>query len=60
MKPTLKSKIKAKGLSIGFLEAEMKLPRNTFYNHVNGSKEMPLQHKPVMVRVLSKYNIKCG
>lgn len=60
MEKTLKQHIKAKGLSIGFLEAEMELPRNTLYNHVNGSKSLPEKHLPKLKKVLRKYKVQCG
>ncbi len=50
-------KIKASGFTIGFLERQMKLPRNTFYNFVNGSKDLPEAHKPAVKKVLEKYEI---
>lgn len=50
-------KIKAAGFTIGFLEAKMGLPRNTFYNFVNGAKPLPEDHKPAVKRILKKYKI---
>jgi len=55
--PTLKQLIKSKGLSIGFLEKEAKLPGNTFYNFVNGSYPLPGKHRAAIKKVLKKYKI---
>lgn len=54
---TLKEAIKERGLSIGFLEREAGLPRNTLYNEVNGSKALPEVHKPAVKKILKKYKI---
>jgi len=50
-------KIKAAGFTIGFLEGQMKVPRNTFYNFVNGAKPLPAEHLPAAKKVLKKYKI---
>lgn len=58
MEKTVKhKKIKAAGFTIGFLERKMKLPRNTFYNFINGSKPLPEIHKAAVNKVLEKYKI---
>lgn len=56
-KTTKHKKIKASGLTIGFLEKQMKLPTNTFYNFVNGSKPLPVKHVSAVKKVLEKYKI---
>lgn len=53
----LRDKIKAKGLLIGFIEKKSKLPRNTLYNHVNGSKSLPVKHLSALKKTLKKYKI---
>lgn len=50
-------KIKDSGFTIGFLERQMNLPRNTLYNFVNGAKALPDAHKPVVKKILKKYKI---
>jgi hypothetical protein len=57
-KSTAYNKIRAKGLTISFLEAQMSLPRNTFHNFVNGAKPLPSKHIPAVKRILKKYKIK--
>lgn len=54
---TLKEAIKEKGLTIGYLEKQAELPRNTFYNYVNGSKALPEMHKPAVKKILKKHKI---
>lgn len=54
---TLKQAIKSRGMTIGFLETEAKLPRNTLYNFVNGSKELPERHTNAVKKILKKYKI---
>lgn len=49
--------IKARGLSIKFLEDEASLPRNTLYNYVSGSYPLPSKHIPVIKKVLKKHKI---
>ena len=50
-------KIKAAGFTIGFLEKQMGLPTNTFYNFVNGAKPLPESRKAAVKKVLKKYKI---
>lgn len=54
---TFKEAIKERGLSIGFLEREAGLPRNTLYNAVNGTWPLPEVHKPAVKKILKKYKI---
>jgi len=56
-KSTAYNKIKAKGLTIRFLEVQMSLPRNTLQNFVNGAKPLPYKHRAAAKRVLKKYKI---
>ena len=54
----LKEEIKKIGISIKFLEKEMNIPRNTFYNFVNGSYKTPEKHYDIIKKVLKKHKIK--
>jgi hypothetical protein len=56
-KTSTHKKIKKTGYNIGFLEEKMKIPRNTFYNFVNGSKPLPEKHIPAVKKVLKKFQI---
>ncbi len=53
----LRHKIKSRGMNIGFIEREAKLPRNTLYNHINGAKPLPVIHLSALKKTLKKYKI---
>ena len=42
------SKIREKGYTVLFLEKQMKLPKNTLQNYVNGAKPLPNKHISVV------------
>lgn len=56
-KSTAYSKIREKGYTVLFLEKQMKLPKNTLQNYVNGAKPLPNKHLPIFKKILKMYKI---
>ena len=53
----LKKDIKSKGMSIGFIEKEAKLPTCTLYNHINQGRSISADGITRLKKVLKKYKI---